>query len=346
MITDEQIRDDLEQLLGFRPNAATLEALENNECLGAIRAGAPRALNQAADAVREMYGQIGVQLPQRESAPVLDRSRKTRLSSLRVEAVSVLIAAEAAHEKAVIAFRREVLRGKLIKPDRVEKWIENQQRKTETKYRWVRLNVANSEIEYDLVERPPRLRFKTPITEAVGEFGLPSRTVAYGVPGNDSTYLAASPGDGSLERLRLLSETLAKRYQWQPAQATLFVLTDAVPVISLSGYSYAMKDPLAASRITMTLDPILTPSEVAARYKEVRKQVLSSRYRSISEKHLELAIFMTDRLEGEPLKKSMEAWNRRFPEWGYSAPTNFGRDAASVRRRLLNPPVRFFPLGA
>ena len=81
-----------------------------------------------------------------------------------------------------------------------------------------------------------------------------------------------------------------------------------------------------------------------ALYDEARKRILSTRYRRISDKHLELAIFMTDRPEGEPLKKSMVAWNKHSPKWKYSAPTNFGRDAASAQRRLMNPPLRTFPL--
>jgi len=346
VITDKQIIDQLERLLGFRPNDATLEALEEDEYLKELRAGAPGALNQAADAVRRMHERIGVPLPPGESVNVLDRSRKKRNLPLRVEAISVLIAAAAAHDSGIVSFRHDVLRGKLIELDKVEKWIENQQRRAKVRYRWVRFKVANSEIEHGLVDGRPSLRFRTPITEVAGEFGIQSPTVAYGVPGSDSPHHAMSPGDGSLERLRRLSETLANQYQWQPAQATLFVLTGAVPVISLLGYSYAMKEPRAASRITMTLDPILSPSEVAARYDKVRKQVLGSRYRSISEKHLELAIFITDRPECEPLKKSMAAWNKRFPKWEYSAPTNFGRDAASVQRRLLDPPIRFSPQGA
>ena len=39
-------------------------------------------------------------------------------------------------------------------------------------------------------------------------------------------------GGRVLEELRRLSERLAQRYAWDEAQATTFVLTDAVPLVS------------------------------------------------------------------------------------------------------------------
>ena len=75
-------------------------------------------------------------------------------------------------------------------------------------------------------------------------------------------------------------------------------------------------------------------------YEKFRQRLLGKRYRRLSDKHLELAKFSAMRPEDETLKKKMAAWNRRQsrrPKWKYSEVTNFGRDIAGARSRLLEP---------
>ena len=48
-------------------------------------------------------------------------------------------------------------------------------------------------------------------------------------------------------------------------------------------------------------------------------------------------MFSTTRPKDEPLKKGMRAWNRKYPDWKHTERTNFGRDIAEVRRRLIQP---------
>jgi hypothetical protein len=108
---------------------------------------------------------------------------------------------------------------------------------------------------------------------------------------------------GTLDRLRRLSLALADNYQWDPAQASTFVLTGLIP------YSQAWAERLQGALVR------------------------GRRPREITPKHLELALFTVER-EGEPLTARMTAWSSQHPEWKYAQVTNFGRDSREAVRRL------------
>lgn len=77
-------------------------------------------------------------------------------------------------------------------------------------------------------------------TEAAKSPRLPDG-VSYFLPGD--TWVRWIPSTAGLEPLRRLSETLAKRYHWWPAEATVWILTDAI--LPLGGVSI---------RVTRTLE--------------------------------------------------------------------------------------------
>ncbi len=91
------------------------------------------------------------------------------------------------------------------------------------------------------------------------------------------------------------------------------------------------------SRITLTIDPALSPREVADHYASVRRRFTGRRNREITSKHLRLALFAADKTKGSSFKQRMAAWNDEHPQWSYSRVTNFARDCAQARRRLLYP---------
>jgi hypothetical protein len=47
----------------------------------------------------------------------------------------------------------------------------------------------------------------------------------------------------------------------------------------------------ALSRIALTIDPALSPQEVAEHYRQIRQEIMPARHRDLSEKHLQLALF-------------------------------------------------------
>ncbi len=134
-----------------------------------------------------------------------------------------------------------------------------------------------------------------------------------------------------------MSESLAKRYAWWPAHGSLFVLTGQVPLLSPVRVTTTRRFPItAASRLTLEVDPTVTPREVAEHYGAARKSLLQSRSRRMSPKHLRLAIYSATHSDGTWAER-MRGWNDEHPDERYSQPSNFQRDAANAVKRLLNP---------
>lgn len=103
----------------------------------------------------------------------------------------------------------------------------------------------------------------------------------------------------------------------------------------------------AVSRILLTLDPSLTPTEVARRYLEIRASVLSGQLRRIGAKHTQLALFAAKNRKGKTVAEIMSAWNEHAPEeWHYTTTSNFSRDVTASTKRLLHPPYRHPPIAA
>jgi hypothetical protein len=100
-------------------------------------------------------------------------------------------------------------------------------------------------------------------------------------------------------------------------------------------FSFAALD--ALSRVKLTIDPAVSPAELASAYKELRKKVMTSRHRSLQPKKLKLAVFMSSRPSNESQRESMALWNKQYRKWKYEEIRNFGRDVAAGRRQLLNP---------
>ena len=141
-----------------------------------------------------------------------------------------------------------------------------------------------------------------------------------------------------MDLLRALSQLLARRYKWMEAQATIFVLTDVSPLLSSlrGGFRIEFNQPIS-SRITMEIDPTLTPEEVAKQYKKIRASLIGARYRSLSEKHLRLAEFYRGhKPDGTTWAKLMEEWNHsQDREWRYIRFETFARDCKQAWQRLM-----------
>jgi hypothetical protein len=155
----------------------------------------------------------------------------------------------------------------------------------------------------------------------------------------------AFPG-GILERLWNVSDHLINphysskcpAFPWNKGQATLFILTGLYPQVR--GVSSRVLDSpylRGATRIVLTVDPAVSPAELAERYQEVRARVVSQRYRSLSTKHLLLAAFIAERPDEETWEQKRLEWNKQYPQYRYGQVTNFSRDASRAINHLLNP---------
>jgi hypothetical protein len=92
--------------------------------------------------------------------------------------------------------------------------------------------------------------------------------------------------------LAKLADLLAGRYRWRPSGATMFVLTDSVPEVYVYTGSASVRGGITAATttVTMTLDPALTPDQVAGIYSRLKARVQPTPPpRSLSVKHYRLA---------------------------------------------------------
>ena len=64
----------------------------------------------------------------------------------------------------------------------------------------------------------------------------------------------------------------------------------------------------AASRVTLVIDPLLSPQAVLETYSELRHKVLEGSYRPLGEKHLRLAVFAAERRPPAKWAEVMQAW--------------------------------------
>jgi len=93
----------------------------------------------------------------------------------------------------------------------------------------------------------------------------------------------------------------------------------------------------ASSRVILTIDPTETPAAVAEIYKKKRMELLGKRHRSMSAKHMRLAMFVAERPDDESWEDKRQAWNSEFDGFRYQHRSNFTRDAIRARKRLLYP---------
>ncbi len=255
-------------------------------------------------------------------------------------ALSLVVARAADRDQHVLAFRSEVLSGTLLAVDDVERWIKDQQKKDGEPTWWLEVAVRpGTRIRHTrkgLVATPAvTISAKSP--GPVG--GVSRRLLRYGTATSEWQHSVMVTQGGVLDGLRDLSERLSRENGWQAAQATVFVLTGRAPLIP------AVRTHISAAgrgRITMEIDPAITPRELADRYRRFRGNVLGTRrVKRLSRKHLELAAFASSRPDDEPWDRRRVAWNRSYPKSAYAKErlSHFKRDCEKAQERLIAPRI-------
>jgi hypothetical protein len=356
---DPQLRRETEELLGATITDALWEFACHRELVAAAK-GDPRTL---ASFLREiLVATKGINLPLKPAGEMVTRERKPAPPkaptgrrghgpSPRTLALSRILGRLANMEEEVVAFRRDDLGGELLQPDQVEAWLKERQAQDGEPTRWLTIPVPPPvQVRWTrggVIIDPPLT-----IAESHPPVGCSVRTLAYGVPEDPWVRHLPTTEGGTLEFLRLLSESLSRKFGWWDAQATVFVLTGQIPLLHPidAGVQHNLDVP-AATRVHLTVDPTLAPREVAEAFRRVRVAVLGAQHRDLSAKHLALAEFASEhatllatvRERGE----HMAAWNRavseEHPDWTYreGQERQFARDCAAALRHLLEPPYRF-----
>lgn len=305
------------------------EMLDSQRILDQLRCGNlfPAGVAEKIKQLRDVY----------LLSPPPTKDRGGEVTSTRMRAMSELVAQDVRKDDAVLAFRKDVLGGRLLAKEKIAEWI------------YQKAELEGPSTVFLIVPLPPGVAVN--LQRTGGELAIvPSKPiniskdwpavatdidmVSFPVEGKPARSMPVRTG-GILDRLRVLSETLAERYGWLSSESTTFILADVPPVSTPLSARYEKKDISALSRIVLTIDPALSPREVSERYRDVRRQYFAGRHRSMSEKHHTLVLFMNSRPVEETYAGGMTAWNRKYPNWKYTSETNFGRDVQVARRRLL-----------
>jgi len=286
--------------------------------------------------------------------PVVPGARIERGQDAETELLSKLVAAEAAEDPGVVGFRSAVLGRQLLKWGEVPAWLEG---------------VADAEgppggyftgvrypgdvlIEHQTTGERIGPYPTTPIcvSETNPTEGTRRVALAFAKEGDvGESRMIVEPG-GVLAQLNRLSEHLADVYNWQPAQATAFVLTGIAPTYSRAAvtFHYVGTREKLIPRLTFTLDPSLPANEVLNIYRSARRELMAPlggprRRRPVEEKSLGLADFAAAMPEGT-WEARMGVWNRQHgsahPEWVYDNRRNFQRDIGRVLERMARHGVR------
>lgn len=259
------------------------------------------------------------------------KRRRAELIGDRNEALSILHVQEARKDPDVVAWRGDLLGGKLLKPDQVEPWILEQSVRDVKGTRYLLFDVPyDGKVNFMDGTLNPALR----LSKHAGGYRSSRGILYYGMPGDIEARIVQVEHRGILDRLRILGESLSDRFGWGKAEATIFLLTDFVPRFNPIRVSMSGRPSL---RITITVDAVVSPREVLNAYKAARFSA-QGRVRTLTRKHLTLAVFTMGREADEPVSKQMAAWNRSYPSHKYSSEGNFRRDSRAAVKRLRRRP--------
>jgi hypothetical protein len=319
----DEIRVAVEKGLGSPLQPSEWTYLLEHDHVSEVESGIGDVATLVA-AVRELR-----QAFRRASAPVMLEKPETLHRQARPDhatALSVLLAKLADQDFEVQRYRDDVLEGRLLSPDEVEGWIR----------RALDSGLKGRTFGRDM--------FTAPAVAPADAEDTNDSVLEYGVPGDPEKRMVVVFGPfHPLNRLTRVSDTLARRFNWFRAQATLFILTGLPPSVrSLTiAYEPNADQSSATTRIILTVDPTLPPSEVSDQYKRARQRILPGRYRRLGSKHIALALFAATRPESEQLADRLRVWNTEHPEWAYglAGKRNFARDCSIAQRRILNPPI-------
>lgn len=324
---------------------ARLEALGswarlNNAVQFRMRDDAQKAAEAMAEAILDWRRKEAAQ-----PVEVAERDRKPPVE--RLEAISRLFALEAAQDDDVRVFRERYLPDGLLTWKEVQDWIDSHLRLEGAPTRSVEVVLPEgSELRYDPSRRAFTVDPPLVLEDVTGLLVKVSvQALTYALPGDRSTRSIPIPRGGALDALRATAERLAKHYRWNEAAAAVFLLTGLDPLVSVARVTTEVRSLPAASRIVLSIDPALSDAQVAAIYKEQKRRLSSRRMRSITPKHLRLAVFAAERRPGMSWEKIRLEWNEENPTEQYSDRRRMERDCTDAQKRLLAPEMDYPGIG-
>jgi hypothetical protein len=235
---------------------------------------------------------------------------------LRADFLAKLLAQRAERFDYVRNFRREVLKGHLLKARadnaNVHGWIRTQAKRDGDATWWERKKPAVAGWPEESESVPETLAY-------LSEEGVRRWPIRV---------------DGRLGHLSRVAQALVREFPaWSEAWAVQFVLTGERPPASKGRVTARIGDLPAFDSITIEVSPRVSLSELSSIYREVRAEVIGEGERSradVGEHRLKLGIFADAHNDGRRWQDAMDAWNREHPEERrYSDPKRFARDCAA-----------------
>jgi len=296
-------------------------------------------LARLVDAARRVWGAEGAtewegQLESNAKPPLLPSGAalpKNDEEGARAAAASRVLAARASREHDVRRFRADVLGDSLLTFEEVEGWVVRQTHSDGAPSYWLSdapvegAAIANGADESGYTTVGP-FRVPVPWLQQEHQPKLARRFLEYYAFARREPLKTAIAAGGVLEQLFHLAQSLADpagRYRWGEAQAASFVLSGMVPLMRL------------AAPITLDVDVSASVREIAELFKMARQDAVGMRGRALGAKALHLAVFASERPEGESPGTRMRAWNEAYPEWGYTHAGHFTQESNASIRRLL-----------
>jgi len=254
------------------------------------------------------------------------------------QAMSRLFRSHAESREDVASFRKDHLPRGLVSRSGVERRIKRWQRE-DPETILLTLAVPASALKdyrWDRALRPSELA-------SLGEVwptAIGTETLSYAVPGDPwERAVSVSPG-GVLARLEGLCERLARLYGWDEAQACVFVLAGALPLIDPVKVSFQPRFGLpGAGRASIEVYDSVSAQQLQTAYGKARARWLGPRPRHLSAKHVALVVFGADKPEELTWGEWMSRWNQKYPEHHYKRSSNFVRDYRAAVRRLFEAPA-------
>lgn len=293
-------------------------------------------------ALRSIWGTSDARNKQKGQETHMQSESEIKQICNSTEAISTLVTREAIENTSVLLFRTEVPGGKLLQFEEIEEWILQQAQKDGPSTCWL-TNVPLSQTKAnELWQQLSRLdpdtetfSLEIPVKQAAGYLRGEKRNLAYPKPANEWTFYISTAVGGTLERLRKLSEELAQIYKWEHQQATVFILTDKIPLINPINIMIRASSRPLSSRIILDIDPALTVTEVAQHYKRSKEKIIGEHHRNLGDKHAQLALVDPPQKKETWLMK-MNEWNKtQKAEWRYQTYQNFAHECKQARARLL-----------
>ena len=291
----------------------------------------------------------------RRRAPRLEPQQ--RIEDARSRALASFVAAEAAQEQPVHAFRQEILGGGVLSERQARAMLSSPAAQMFSIFKFRTHGVAPRRHR----ARQVRQGIRSDIYEAVVEIegatwdfrrcviqrGVPEKGVIYssssGLPDGDVT-LQWGGGEvvcwrGSiLSDLRTLSERLAKRFGWEESDVARFVVTGEPPPMPAIEAAVSVSIGSPQNMITLKVRPYVSPATVAQVYRELQAGFDLRPRRPLSVHNLEVLRFVSDETnrQGErpTFQHLMDAWNETHPNAQYAQKDyrNFWRNHERARR--------------